>query len=172
MVNKVVTVDLGLPGALLRFAHVVVPSLAHSEVDGVLSGMEVHLGGLHVVTRRSIANGGVLPLVGSRDDVPVESPALLLLATTLSAGRAHLVDLNCSVLEFLGRTAHLAGLHTEGVLVDMELIGGGERVVLDIARLRTVEHRTTRSSKTREEAGLLGRSTSEHHHCLDLGRVG
>lgn len=130
VVNEVVAIHLGLISAEFRFTDIVVPSLAGCEVDGVLFCVEMHFGGLHVVTRRRVANGGVFPFVCSGHDVPVESPSLLLLPSALSGRGTHFINVYGAILKLRGSTADLAGLNTQSILVDMQLIRGGSNLLL------------------------------------------
>lgn len=85
-VHEVVGVCLGDDFALVGFLDEVLVALLVGKVDGVVLGLEVQVGALHVVGRRLPAHQRVLPAVTLAEDVPVHAPVVSVPVARLRRG--------------------------------------------------------------------------------------
>lgn len=91
-VEEVVGIGLGSEASRVGLLDEVLVALLLGKRNGILLGLEVHVGALHVVTRRLPAHQRVLPAVALGEDVPVHAPVVALPVTGLRSGFRLLVD--------------------------------------------------------------------------------
>ena len=91
-VEEIVGICLGGELARLRLLNEVLVALLLGECDGVLLGLEVHVGALHHVARRLPAHQRVLPAVALGQHVPVHAPVVRAPVAGLRGGLGGLED--------------------------------------------------------------------------------
>lgn len=78
--------------SLLGLLHVVRPALALGKADGLLLGVELHDGTLHVITAQLVSHQVVLPSVFLAQHIPVQLPEVSVVVTRLCGRLGFLVD--------------------------------------------------------------------------------
>lgn len=91
-VEEVISIGLGAEAASVGLLDEVFVALLLGKLNGILLGVEVHVGALHVVSRRLPAHQRVLPTVALGEDIPVHAPVVALPVAGLRGGFRLLVD--------------------------------------------------------------------------------